>query len=284
MYDNEGIALYEMATGVLPFKGGTLAALFDSILHAAPQSAPRLNPSLPEELGRILSQTIEKDREIRYQTASDLRADLKRLRRASDSVRVEAPAPAPAVSTRKNVIWKVLAAVVVIPALAAGYFYFPRRSAELRIGQTRQLTFGSELDLDPVLSPDGKIVAYASGSFRRFDIYVRQLAGGEPVNLTKDLPGSHRSPRWSADGTSISFESIPGEGNVLIQTVPYLGGTAKRLAEMALGRNSPISATGHAWSPDGRTLAYAQANAIYIRSDGGDPVKVADAYEPHSLK
>ena len=123
-----GTVLYEMATAALPFQGQSTGVLFDSILNRPPIPALRLNPQLPVELERIIDKCLEKDRDLRYQHASEIRADLQRLKRDSDSQRAKTSAPAPLLSGR-GIGWKALASTIVVAAALSllGYLHFNRQ-------------------------------------------------------------------------------------------------------------------------------------------------------------
>jgi tetratricopeptide (TPR) repeat protein len=131
-----GVVLYEMATGHPAFSGATSVLILDAILHKAPTSPVRLNPDCPAELEHIINKALEKDRETRYQTASDLRADLKRLRRDTESGRVGVSGARPA--ERRSALrklWKVLvpAALILVAAAIGGTLYFRSRQAMARL-------------------------------------------------------------------------------------------------------------------------------------------------------
>jgi Tol biopolymer transport system component/tRNA A-37 threonylcarbamoyl transferase component Bud32 len=248
-----GVVLYEMATGTMPFKGDTSVATFDAILHQAPTAPIRLNPELPAELDRIINKALEKDRDVRYQSAAELHADLKRLKRdiqsgssqkalAADS-RFAAPSP----WRRKAVA--ILGAVCLVAigvALWRGGARQQTAAPPLGIMKFDQVTDQPGEECFPSLSPDGKSVVYASRRAANWDIYLQRVGGRNPRNLTEASLADDSQPAFSPDGDSIAFRSERDGGGIFIMGAT--GESVRRLTD-----------TGHnpAWSPDGREIVYA---------------------------
>jgi serine/threonine protein kinase len=231
-----GVVLYEMATGSLPFRGDTSGTVFDAILNRPPTSPVRLNPDVSDGLERIIAKALEKDRDIRYQHASELRADLKRLRRDTESgSRAFAVADTSQKKRRSPLLWAALAAVVA--GLAVGAVLMLRRSTQPAVADSSQwvqLTNFTDTTYNPILSPDGRMMAFLRGSsfFGTGQLYVKLLPDGDPVQLTHD-----ETTKWgtafSPDGSRIAYGTSGNEWRTWV--VPVLGGQPQPLLSNSSG-------------------------------------------------
>jgi eukaryotic-like serine/threonine-protein kinase len=138
-----GAVLYEIATGTLPFRGESSGVIFDSILNRTPPSVVRLNPDVPPELERIVGKCLEKERNLRYQHASDIRTDLQRLKRDSESGKTATSAAIQSRWSRREILIVAVALLFVIAASIAGVFYLRRDNSQATINSVAVLPFAN---------------------------------------------------------------------------------------------------------------------------------------------
>jgi serine/threonine protein kinase len=180
-----GVVLYESATGALPFRGESSGVIFNAILERPPVPALRLNPDMPAELERIINKSLEKDRNLRYQTANELRSDLKRLKRDSESNTGNGGAiTASMPSSQRRLLPIALSCLTLILVVGALVLYQFSRPHPPPIGTNwEQLTFFSDSAVYPALSPDGRMLTFIRGNnpfFGQGQVYVKLLERSRP--------------------------------------------------------------------------------------------------------
>jgi eukaryotic-like serine/threonine-protein kinase len=285
-----GGVLYEMATGILPFKGDSSGAIFDEILHKDPVDPVRLNTGVPAELAQVIHKGMEKDRDLRYQSAAEMRADLKRLKRDTSSGRVNvgsgshrdaamsgstATATASSGSTAiaaqpgKRNLWKpVLAAAVVILAIAAfgAYKLLNRpRAFNLQDMQITKLTDSGKA-ARVAISPDGREVVYVLVDGEKQSLWVRNVPTKSDVQVLPPGAVVFSGLSFSPDGNYIYFERAGNAADSAdLYVMPVLGGTLRQLIRNV---NTPLS-----FSPDGKQFSFMRGGA----SSGGVQVCIANA-------
>jgi serine/threonine protein kinase/Tol biopolymer transport system component len=240
-----GVVVYEMATGALPFRGDTSGVITEAILNRAPVAPIRLNPDVPAELERIINKALEKDRDLRYQVASEMRSDLRRLRRDTDSGRIsssgsravqESAAESrtqsttvaqPSVGFRAMQYAALVACVAVLAAAITAYHFWPRSKTPSGATKITQISQWNKPMRYARLSPDGHAVAFASRVGGIEQVFLMLTSGGEPLQLTKD-EGDKWVNTFSADGKEVYYERLLGRDEVW--AVPALGGSPRRVA------------------------------------------------------
>jgi serine/threonine protein kinase/Tol biopolymer transport system component len=269
-----GVVLYEMATGVIPFRGETSGVITDAILNRAPVAPVRLNPELPAKLEDIINKALEKDRDLRYQAASDIRTDLKRLRRDTGSGRISSTtsrplqdlAPEPGagssaatvaqLSPGHRKIYIAVAACAVLLAVAfAAYHFGVGSNAPSGPAKIIQVSHWDKPMKSARLSPDGHAVAFSSEVGGISQVFLMLTSGGEPLQLTND-ESDKLVDCFSMDGTEIYYERSGGLDEVW--AVPALGGSPARV----------VSGVSLAPSPDGASVFYVKRGSLGIFRTG----------------
>ena len=275
-----GVVLYQMATGRMPFQGKTSADVIGAILHHIPEPASQMNPEIPSKLDDIIARAIEKDRDVRYLSAADLRAELKRLKRDMDSGKshpVIAPGSAvPVVPVPRKRRWPYAIAATVI-FVGVALFWLGRPLPPPRITNTVPISNDGRTKYPPLLT-DGSRVFFNSPNF---EVYQVSVSGGESVALP--IPVKNASLLGiSPDRTEMllcryTIFNQPCE----LWVAPLLGGSARRLGDLAASGTfaadmGPRPGGMAAWSPDGQQIVYARNKELHIaRSDGTEVRKLA---------
>ncbi len=286
-----GAVLYEMATGLPAFSGNTSAMVFDGILHKAPTSPVRLNPNLPVELEQLTNKALEKDRKLRYQSASEMGVDLKRLRREIDSGRTgvastysSGTTAVPVTTTartqsqpRPQTKWVAIAATAATALLVVGVLAYALRPTfpPPRITGYTQLThdglpksFGGKVVA--IVLTDGARIYIQENLNGRYVAAQVSAAGGDTVPMPMPFPNVSLD-NISQDKSELVVSSFTGsEVNQPMWVVPVLGGSPRRFVE-------PPGGDG-IWMSNGDRLL-AQNNQLFVVSNTGEQRKLASLPE-----
>ncbi|PYQ39945.1 MAG: hypothetical protein DMG99_15085 [Acidobacteria bacterium] len=268
-----GTVLYETATGVLPFRGETTAAIFDAILNKPPAPLTRMQPELPLDLERIINKALEKDRDVRCQSAAEIRADLKRLKRDITSGKTSTAIPAPVDSSKParsaTALWAIGAALVIVAAVVAWWF---RPISQPHIVASTQVT--RDVSQMCCVVSDGSRVYFSRFDSSSGDGIPAQVSikGGEsseiPTPLKKvfvvDLTPDRSELLVGAGGDA-------GLGNAL-WAVPLPSGSPRRVGDIVVDENSAKL------SADGKRLVYARGSDLWIaNADGSNSSRLFSA-------
>jgi len=253
-----GVVLYEMATGRMAFLGNSAAVIHDGILNRTPVPASQTHQGLPPKLDEIIGKALGKDRKLRYQSAVEIRTDLQRLKRDTESARLGVGQPA--TEGRKRPLWQIIAAAGGVVFIALFFVIAGRWKGSGAALHTTlsQVTFAGGIDEYPAWSPDGKALLYTGEVGKVRKIFRQDLVSGQDSQLTHS-DFDELQPTWSPDGKEIAFvrsrqpgaKLQPGdvfgefqEGDVWVMDLPT--GKESKIVENAFDP---------AYSPDGKRIA-----------------------------
>jgi len=268
-----GVVLYEMATGFLPFSGDSSGAIFDEILHKNPVAVVRLNTGIPPELEQIIGKAMEKDRELRYQSAAEMRADLKRLKRDTSSGRLNAAsgsgavgpvsgsgetaparpgsAPVAVVPQPKRGLRNFVLGAGILVVLAVGGYKLQTRPKGFNLQDMQIIKLTDSGKAGKVaISPDGRYIVYALVDGEQQSLWVRNVATKSDVRVLPPDLVNFVGLTFSPDGDYVYFvRSDKSNANYhYLFVMPVLGGPTRQLIQDV---DSAIS-----FSPNGKQFVF----------------------------
>jgi eukaryotic-like serine/threonine-protein kinase len=291
-----GVVLYEMATSVMPFRGETFGVISDAILNRIPVAPVRLNPDIPIKLEEIISKTLEKDRKLRYQNAGEIRTDLQRLKRDTDSnpqvpvaadsrvsphTASSAASPLSTGSTQRKFRPNLaIIAAVVLATVGISLYYLrqPRAVVPFQNFAITQITNNGK-SVAAAISPDGKYLLSAISENGQQSLWLRNILTNSDAQVIAPADVSYLSLTFSPDGNYIYFLSrMKASGNIYnLSRAPVLGGVSQLVVHDV--------DSGASFSPDGKRIVFLRPNnaapgkffVITANADGTAENVVADA-------
>jgi len=274
-----GAVLYQMATGIPPFRGETPAVIFDGILHQTPPTAVRFNPKIPTEVEGIIGKALEKDRELRYQHASEMRADLKRLRQRTGShpsIAVPVAVTSEARPGRLYLRWLAPLSVTATVAIVALAFWLRLPLPAPKVLSFTPLTSDRERKFAPLVT-DGTRLYFMTPSKGTWTLTEVSTSGGETAPIASHLK---EKDIWlddiSPDGSELLIgQSFGGARDGPVFTLPLPAGLPHRVGD--------VLAHDAGWSPTGEQIVYARGNDLYLaKPDGSESRKLVTLLAPAS--
>jgi len=272
-----GVVLYEMATGQLPFRGDSPGMIFDHILNRPPVPPVRLNPDLPLELEHIITKTLEKDREVRYQHASEIRADLKRVKRDTVSGRsasvasISASAAVPTPEKHFS-LWRILLPAAALALVFAAAFWFRSPAAAPRVLDTKQLTRDNLYKGG--LVTDGSRLYFQETVSGRAVLSQVSTNGGDVGMIATPFPNAaalDAAPGRSellATSWDVADLAISANLQTPLWVIPVPAGSPRRVADLRV--------YDAAWSSDEQSLVFGKDHDLYVaKFDGTSARKLA---------
>ncbi len=250
------VVLYELLTGVNPFRKDNRQSTIQSILKDNPELPTQINNKIPEEIDTIIIKALEKNPDLSYQTASDFSADLKRLQREMDNSSLKTQSlSSPPFKPQKQFspfLITSLSFLIVIPlaGFLIWFFYFSQNEmpkTDWTKAKSVQLTSQAGSEIFPNVSPDGESFVYAAKTQDNFDIYLQRVGGKKVINLTENSTEDDTQPAFSKDGEFIAFRSERNGGGIFL--MESTGENPRRLSDFGFHPS---------WSPDGTEIVVSQ--------------------------